>query len=70
MMAVEVKGEGTTFQRGVPKALFDLRIPNFFDIRARFAITADGQKFLINNLVGENSAPIAIVLNWTADLKK
>jgi serine/threonine protein kinase/Tol biopolymer transport system component len=71
MMAVEVKGEGTTFQRGVPKALFDLRIPNFFDIRARFAVTADGQKFLINNLVGENSAaPIAIVLNWTADLKK
>ena len=71
MMAVEVKGEGTTFQRGVPKALFDLRIPNFFDIRARFAVTSDGQKFLINNFVGDNSsAPIAVVLNWTADLKK
>jgi hypothetical protein len=71
IMAVEVKGEGTTFERGVPKALFDLRIPNFFDIRARFAVTADGQKFLINNFVGDNSsAPIAIVLNWTADLKK
>jgi Tol biopolymer transport system component len=71
MTAVEVKGDGTTFQRGVPKPLFDLRIPNFFDIRARFAVTADGQKFLINNFVGENSAaPIAVVLNWTADLKR
>ena len=71
MMAVEVKGEGATFQRGVPKALFDLRIPNFFDIRARFAVTADGQKFLINNLVSEQSAaPIAMVMNWTGDLKK
>ena len=27
MMAVEIKGEGATFERGTPKALFDRRIP-------------------------------------------
>jgi serine/threonine protein kinase len=71
MMAVDVKGEGAVFQRGVPKALFNLQIPTLFDIRARFAVTADGQKFLISNMLGENaSAPIAVVLNWTSDLKK
>ena len=71
MMAVEVKGEGATFERGVPKVLFDLRVRSFIDPQARFAVTADGQKFLVNNTIGETtSAPIAVVLNWTADLKK
>ena len=71
MMAVEVKGEGATFERGVPKALFDVRVPSFNAAQARFAVTADGQKFLVNNTIGETtSAPIAVVLNWTADLKK
>ena len=41
------------------------------DPQARFAVTADGQKFLVNNTIGEaTSAPIAVVLNWTADLKR
>ena len=71
IMAVEVKGEGATFERGAPKVLFDLRVRSFIDAQARFAVTADGQKFLVNNTIGETaSAPIAVVLNWTADLKK
>src|SRR3989475_2188279 len=71
MMAVEVKGEGATFERGEPKVLFDMRVRSFIDAQARFAVTADGQKFLVNNTIGETaSAPIAVVLNWTADLKK
>ena len=70
MMAVEVKGEGATFEPAMPKVLFDLRVRSFIDPQARFAVTADGQKFLVNNSIGETSAPIAVVLNWTADLKK
>ena len=71
IMAVEVKGEGATFERGAPKVLFDLRVRSFIDAQARFAVTADGQKFLVSNTIGETaSAPIAVVLNWTADLKK
>jgi Tol biopolymer transport system component len=71
MMAVEVKGEGATFEPALPKVLFDMRIRTFIDPQARFAVTADGQKFLVNNTIGETtSAPIAVVLNWTADLKR
>ena len=71
MMAVEVKGEGTTFQRGTPKALFDRRIPSFNTPLAQFAVTADDQKFIVANPVADNtSVPITVVLNWTADLKR
>jgi serine/threonine protein kinase len=71
MMAVDVKGEGPTFEVGAPKVLFDLRVPSFNSPQAQFAVTADGQKFLIANTFGENSSvPITVVLNWTADLKR
>ena len=52
-------------------SIFDLRIPTFTSAQAQFAVTADGQKFLIVNTFGENkSEPITVALNWTADLKK
>jgi hypothetical protein len=36
----------------------------------QYAVSADGQRFLINMTVGEAGAsPISIVLNWTAALK-
>jgi serine/threonine protein kinase len=71
MMAVNVKTEGTTFERGTPKVLFDRHIPSFNTPLAQFAVTRDGQKFIVANPVGENtSAPITVALNWTADLKR
>jgi hypothetical protein len=71
MMAVDVKGEGATFERGTPKALFDRRIPSFNTPLAQFAVSADDQKFLVANPVAEDfSVPITVVLNWTADSKK
>jgi serine/threonine protein kinase len=70
MIAVDIKGEGGNFEVGARKALFDLRIPTFTSAQAQFAVTADGQKFLIVNTFGENkSEPITVALNWTADLK-
>ncbi len=71
IMAVDVKGAGATFETGAPKALFDLRIPSLNTPQALFAVSSDGQKFLIPSAVGENtSVPIAVVLNWTTDLKR
>ncbi|HEY8226441.1 MAG TPA: protein kinase [Pyrinomonadaceae bacterium] len=71
MMAVNVKTEGTTFERETPKVLFDRHIPSFNTPLAQFAVTRDGQKFIVANPVGENtSAPITVALNWTADLKR
>jgi hypothetical protein len=33
-------------------------------------VTADGKKFLFREPVGEATAPITVVLNWSAGLKR
>jgi Tol biopolymer transport system component len=72
MMAVEVKTAGGRFEPGNPKALFPTRavvIPGRFP--AVYAVTADGQRFLINTEGDEPvSQPATVVINWTAGLKK
>jgi hypothetical protein len=36
-----------------------------------YAVTRDGKRFLINTVVvTEPSAPLTLVVNWAADLKK
>jgi hypothetical protein len=38
---------------------------------SRYVASADGQRFLINSLPEEEtSAPVTVVLNWTAALKR
>jgi eukaryotic-like serine/threonine-protein kinase len=71
MMAVDVKETGGTFKSGEPKALFDVHVPSVNAAVTQFAVTADGQKFLVAKSITENtSIPIAVVMNWTADLKR
>jgi hypothetical protein len=64
-----------SFQAGVPKVLFEAAISNgtvFGNFsRHQWDVTADGKRFLINtDAIENNSAPINVVLNWTAGLKK
>ncbi|HEV8140801.1 MAG TPA: protein kinase [Pyrinomonadaceae bacterium] len=71
MMAVGVQADGPNFEVGTPKALFDVRVQSFTSVQAQFAVFADGQKFLVANSYGElTSAPIEVVLNWTAAVRK
>ncbi|HWU36712.1 MAG TPA: hypothetical protein VN203_03635, partial [Candidatus Acidoferrum sp.] len=65
MMAVEVKGSGTGFQAGVPKALFSVPAQEQYDV------SKDG-RFLIHVPVSQNATgvPITVVKNWQAGLKK
>jgi Tol biopolymer transport system component len=70
MMAAEVKSvagkDGATFERGVPQPLFDTHIPR--DVW--FDVGKDG-KFLIPVPVEQpGAAPINVVINWPATLKK
>jgi hypothetical protein len=66
-MAVEIKTAGGKFQPGIPKALFDVRLGNG---NARFDVSKD-DRFLIPVTVAESSnAPMTVVLNWQAGLKK
>jgi eukaryotic-like serine/threonine-protein kinase len=70
LMAVEVNGSSGTFEAGIPRALFDLRI-NSTNGFSDFDVTADGQHFLVNTLVEQNArSPVTVVMNWTADLKR
>ena len=68
LMAVDVK-TGTAFEAGVPKPLFDTRIFQLTTFRNNYVVSRDGQRFLINSRMEDNSAPFAVVLNWTSDLK-
>jgi Tol biopolymer transport system component len=73
LMAVDIKGTSSTIEPGVPKRLF--QPPNGFN--SNFAVTDDGSRFLlavpqntINNLTTVDDAPLTVILNWTASLKK
>jgi len=69
LMAVDIK-QGSLFEAGVPKTLFETRVLVLTTFRNHYVVTADGQRFLINSGVESNYAPISVVVNWTEDLKR
>jgi Tol biopolymer transport system component len=67
MMAVEVE-TGAAFQAGIPRPLFETQITGS---STRYAVTRDGQRFLIPTLTGEaGSTPATVVINWMAGIKR
>ena len=70
LMAVEVKTVGPSLEQGIPKPLFATDVDRY-QVPNRYAVSKDGKRFLVNNAIESTGAkPIAIVLNWTADIKK
>ncbi len=75
-MAVDVRTAGsTTLDLGTPPELFDSGYINIARTGPYhpYVVSPDGQRFLILRPpnVGEAAdAPIAVVLNWAAELKK
>jgi Tol biopolymer transport system component len=67
MMAAEIKS-GSKFEAGVPRPLFDVRLPG--GVNPWFDVGKDG-RFLVP-VVAEQSAnaPMTVVVNWQAGLKK
>ncbi len=63
LMGVPVTVKGSTVEAGTPAALFSLS-PG-----SEYAASPDGQRFLVNTLV-EDPAPITVLLNWKAGIKK
>jgi Tol biopolymer transport system component len=77
LVAVEVRTSGTTFKAGIAKPLFDTRIvggdtPVLFGTPGYYwDVSGTGKRFLINTATQESGlAPITVVLNWTAGLRK
>jgi Tol biopolymer transport system component len=68
LMAVEVSS-GEDLQPGVPKPLFDTRMLRNMG-NGQYAVAANGQRFLIYDVASTRSAPITVVLNWPAALKR
>ncbi len=68
LMAVTVK-TASTLQAETPRALFQTTL-NLTDFRQTYAVSADGQRYLLNVPVESASPPMTIVLNWPVLLKK
>lgn len=75
LMAADVKAGGSSFEVGAPKALFHTQILGGLGSGPasawRYAVSKDGQKFLINSAVEQSaSVPVTVVTNWTAAIKR
>jgi Tol biopolymer transport system component len=65
MMAVDVKLEGSVFEAGVPKVLFQTNVVSYPNPRNVYDVSADGQRFIIITPPEETSStPITVVANW------
>ncbi len=62
LMAVPLKTDGASFEPGVPKPLFEVRLPE--QRRNRFVVTRDGQRFLVNTALEGTFQPIQVLVNW------
>jgi len=72
LTAATVNGEGATLEVGAVRTLFAAHPrPSVTLGDYPYDVSADGRRFLVNNLVEETaSAAITLVVNWTASLKK
>jgi Tol biopolymer transport system component/predicted Ser/Thr protein kinase len=70
MMAVQVESGENFFRPGAPKPLFQTRLDLDPNLR-EYDVTADGQRFLLNQRLPDNpDAPITVVVNWPKLLQK
>jgi len=72
LTAVPVTTDQVNFSAGAPHALFDIEVPEANPPYATdYAVTADGQRFLVNTVVDQQTHPaLTVILNWTSGLKK
>jgi len=68
MMAAEVKANGTSLDISNAQLLFDAQ--SGFGGFAHYDVTRDGKRFIVATLGEGGSAPMNLVVNWSADLKK
>ena len=66
MMAAGVKERGNGIEVRSAQALFRAPVSISF---STYDVTLDGKKFVINTL-SEQNTPLALVVNWMANLKK
>ena len=71
LMAVDLDTTGASFQAGIPKELFQTQLVPIWYWRNIYAPSADGQRFLMLTPGSEaQAAPITVVVNWAATMKR
>jgi Tol biopolymer transport system component len=70
LTAVPVVTGEASFTAGTPRALFDVAVPEpTAPYPTDYAVTADGQRFLVNTVIDQPTRPaLTVILNWTAGL--
>jgi hypothetical protein len=70
LMAAPVRS-GESFEVGAPVSLFEFRAGTFLVGIAPYAVTGDGQRFLLSAVVEtEPNAPLTVIVNWPAEVKR
>jgi Tol biopolymer transport system component len=67
IMGVDLTSRGDSLQLGTPNSLFQARLQN---LDPPYAATADGKRFLVNELPPNSASDLEVVFNWDAELKK
>jgi hypothetical protein len=75
LMAATVRANGPNFEVDPPKTLFQSRLFGpagiALQLGHKYSVSPDGQRFLMIIAAQEQTpAPITVVVNWTAGLKK
>ena len=70
LTAVPVVTGQASFTAGTPRALFDVAVPEpTAPYSTDYAVTADGQRFLVNTVIDQPTRPaLTVILNWIAGL--
>jgi hypothetical protein len=66
LMAVPVTADADAFSAAVPSPLFDVDVPEAnAPYPNDYAVSANGQRFLVNTLLDQPNGPsLAVILNW------
>jgi hypothetical protein len=64
--SVPLTPDGTRLAPGSPEPLFAANVDQIKTIRNQFAVSRDGQRFLVLSLMDRDASPIVTVLNWRA----
>src|SRR5262244_1566009 len=68
LMSVGVNAKGPTLEIGNAQPLFEMRPAS--TPGTHYDVTRDGKRFMVDAAGEGSSAPITLVVNWTADLKR
>ena len=70
LMAVDVRAEGSRFEAGTPRELFDVPDLHPEVRRNRYIVTNDGRFLILTVPQGMDASPLNVVVNWTSALPK